>query len=241
MGSAAASEQEGTVLLKNDLEKFEYQELTLDQVLVTSIEPRKKSEFVDPFSFDEESKETEVEPEVPVQQTKPPPGKPGGKNVPSPEVPATAVEVDDGSFKYRLGKKHYKDTDQGDSGCLYKRPEVMPQIFFIRASFAGKLNSQMPHEELKHIGKSLKQFYITTGLGIAYLNDFRVDIYNIQRPCRENVMPDYTQDYFAKVITARRINAKKAEKAAAKPEKTLAALIKSAREKAAETAVKPPT
>ena len=81
----------------------------MDQVLVTSIEPRKKSEFVDPFSFDEESKETEVEPEVPVQ-TKPPPGKPG-KNVPSPEIPATAVEVDDGSFKYRLGKKQYKDTD----------------------------------------------------------------------------------------------------------------------------------
>ena len=54
-------------------------------------------------------------------------------------------------------------------------------------------------------------------------------------------MPDYTQDYFAKVITARRINAKKAEKAAAKPEKTLAALIKSARERAVDKAVKPPT
>lgn len=99
----------------------------------------------------------------------------------------------------------------------------------------------MPHEELSHIGKSLKQFYITTGLGIAYLNDFKVDIYNIQKPNRENVVPDYTQDYFAKVITARRINAKKAEKAAAKPEKTLAALIKSAREKAQEKAPKPPT
>ena len=37
----------------------------------------------------------------------------------------------------------------------------------------------MPHEELKHIGKSLKQFYITTGLGIAYLNDFSLEIYNI--------------------------------------------------------------
>ena len=54
-------------------------------------------------------------------------------------------------------------------------------------------------------------------------------------------MPDYTQDYFAKVINARRINAKKAEKAAAKPEKTLAALIKSAREKAQEKAPKPLT
>ena len=103
MGSMnAASEQEGTILLKNDIEKFEYAELTLDQVLVTSIDARKKSEFVDPFGFDEESKDTIEEPEVPVQQTKAPPAK--GK-VASPEVPATAVEVDDGSFKYRLGKK----------------------------------------------------------------------------------------------------------------------------------------
>ena len=90
----------------------------------------------------------------------------------------------------------------------------MPYVFFIRASFCGKLNAQMPHQELQHIGKSLKQFYITTGIGLAYTNDFSVDMYNIQKPCRDNVIPDYTQDYFAKVITARRINAKKAEKAA---------------------------
>ena len=126
-------------------------------------------------------------------------------------------------------------------GCLYKQPEVMPHIFFIRASFAGKLNSQMPHEELSHIGKSLKQFYITTGLGIAYLNDVAIDIYNIQKACSQNVVQDYTHDYFTKVITARRINAKKAERAAAKPEKTLAALIRSAREKAGDKAAKPPS
>ena len=73
------------------------------------------------------------------------------------------------------------------------------------------------------------------------MNDFKVDIYNIQKPSRDHVIPDYTQDYFAKVITARRINAKKAEKAVAKPEKTLAALLKSAREKAIEKAPKPAT
>ena len=83
----------------------------------------------------------------------------------------------------------------------------------------------------------MKQFYITTGLGLAYLNDFSVEIFNIQKPSRENVIPDYTQDYFAKVITARRINAKKAEKAAAKTEKTLAGLIKTARDKFQEKGV----
>mmetsp|Transcript_27083 Transcript_27083/g.33618 ORF Transcript_27083/g.33618 Transcript_27083/m.33618 type:complete len:103 (+) Transcript_27083:1224-1532(+) len=102
------------------------------------------------------------------------------------------MEVDDGSFKYLLGKKQYLDSDQGDMGCLYKQPDVVPYVFFIRASFCGKLNAQMPHQELQHIGKSLKQFYITTGIGLAYANDFTVDIYNIQKPCRDNVVPDYT-------------------------------------------------
>ena len=55
----------------------------------------------------------------------------------------------------------------------------MPNLFFIRASFCNKLNAQMPHAELQHIGKSLKQFYMTSGLGIAYQNDFNVEIYNI--------------------------------------------------------------
>ena len=150
-------------------------------------------------------------------------------------------EVDDGKFKFKLGKKHYKDAGSGDLGCLYKQPEVMPILFFIRASFCNKLNAQMPHSELQHIGKSLKQFYITTGLGIAYSNYFTVEIYNIQKPSRDNVLPDYTHDYFTKVITARRINVKKAEKAALKPEKTLASLIKTAREKANEKAPKPLT
>ena len=40
-------------------------------------------------------------------------------------------------------------------------------------------------------------------------------------------MPDYTHDYFIKVITQRRVNAKKT----ARPEKTLAKLITSVREK----------
>lgn len=59
----------------------------------------------------------------------------------------------------------------------------------------------MPHSELHYLGKGLKQFYITTGIGIAYLNDFAVSIYNIQKPSKEAVISDYTHDYFIKVIT----------------------------------------
>ena len=99
----------------------------------------------------------------------------------------------------------------------------------------------MAHPELQHHGKNLKQFFITTGLGIAYMNEFSVEIYNIQKPCKENVVLDYTHEYFTKVLTQRRLNVKKAERAAAKQEKTLASLIKSAREKAAETQPKSQT
>ena len=78
-----------------------------------------------------------------------------------------------------LGKRQFIDQEGGDLGSLYKQSDVMPYVFFIRASFCGKLNAQMPHQELQHIGKSLKQFYITTGIGLAYTNDFTVDMYNI--------------------------------------------------------------
>jgi len=88
----------------------------------------------------------------------------------------------------------------------------------------------MAHPELKYMGKQLKQFYITTGLGLAYQGDFSVDIYNIQKPSVETVVPDFTHDYFTKYLIQRKVNAKKA----AKPDKTLAKLIQSVREKKAE-------
>lgn len=46
----------------------------------------------------------------------------------------------------------------------------------------------MPHPELSHAGKALKQFYITTGMGIAYMDDFEVHIYNVQKPTKECVI-----------------------------------------------------
>ena len=144
--------------------------------MIETIAARKKSEFVDPFGIDEEKNETSEEIPEPVNAKQPSLAK--GKGGPN-DTPVAVEEVDDGTFRYRLGKKQYRDSDKGDLGCLYKRPDVMPRLFFIRASFCNKLNAQMPHEELSHIGKSLKQFYITTGLGIAFLNDFKVDIYNI--------------------------------------------------------------
>ena len=88
----------------------------------------------------------------------------------------------------------------------------------------------MPHPEVQYLGKGLKQFMITTGIGIAYMNDFVVSIHNIQKPSKEAIIHDFTHDYFIKVITQRRVNAKKA----AKQEKSLANLIKTVRDKKSE-------
>lgn len=48
-------------------------------------------------------------------------------------------------------------------------------------------------------------------------------MYNIQSPCNEKVPADYTLEYYNKLISNKKLNAKK------KVEKNLAALIKTVR------------
>jgi len=65
---AGSGEGEHTILLKNDLEKFGYEELELSKYLVTTIAAKKKSDFVDPFAVDNESKPANAE-EIPPPET----------------------------------------------------------------------------------------------------------------------------------------------------------------------------
>ena len=66
MNSLVQSEQEATVMLKNDIDKFPFEELQLDAVCINTIAAKKKSEFVDPFNPEEEKKEDgEVPPAEP--------------------------------------------------------------------------------------------------------------------------------------------------------------------------------
>jgi len=81
--------------------------------------------------------------------------------------------------KCLMETKHYKDKSGGDCGMLQKKGPVTPYVFFVRSCISAKQNAQMPHPELAHVGKAMKQFYITTGLGIAYFDDFEVHLYNI--------------------------------------------------------------
>jgi len=45
----------------------------------------------------------------------------------------------------------------------------------------------------------VKEYFVTTGLVVGYLNHFDVQVYNIQRPSKEQVLADYTIDYFNRV------------------------------------------
>lgn len=51
------SDENPTIILKNDLEKFAFEELQLEKQLITTIAAKKKNEFVDPFAPEEEKKE----------------------------------------------------------------------------------------------------------------------------------------------------------------------------------------
>ena len=93
----------------------------------------------------------------------------------------------------------------GDTGCLLKKPELCPNVAFVRASYCSKSNAKNSHRELASVGKQLMRFFVTTGIVITYLNDFEVHVYNIQRPSKECVPTDFTYDYFMRVVNARKL------------------------------------
>ena len=106
-----------TTMLKSDIERFAHEEVALEKLLINTIPPKTNKKFVDPYPYnpnadgDEEEELKEKEDEETSQ------------------------------FERLLGKKHLKDTFEGDAGCLYKKPEILPRLFFVRASFCSKQNA----------------------------------------------------------------------------------------------------
>ena len=74
----------------------------------------------------------------------------------------------------------------------------------------------------------MKELYITTSIVVSYQNQFDVVIYNIQKPNKDNALPDYSFEYYNKIITQKKLNQKK------KVEKSLTQLIKTVRSKEAD-------
>lgn len=118
-----------------------------------------------------------------------------------------------------------KDTEGGDAGLLPKRTRFYPQVNFLRSKFC---TSAVPSAgaDPAPSARQVKEYFITTGLVVAYLNHFDVQVFNIQRPSKEQVLPDLTMDYFNKVSAQKKANQKKKQ-----GEKTLSQLIKTVRQK----------
>lgn len=109
-----------TAEIRTDLDFFKFSEIIPAESLIVSIPARFKKEFTDPFPFKEYSSET---PKSRLEKEKP--------------IPLT----------YTLGRR-ILDQKGGDAGSIYKRSEIVPQIFFVRASFIAKSSATMPHPEL---------------------------------------------------------------------------------------------
>ena len=166
----SSADPDATIMLKNDLEQFKTDDLKLEEVLIHTIPAKRKKAFVDPYPYDplsdglDEHHQSSQVLNASAPQSQPITATKGEED----PLPMTAT------YDRLLGNGRYKDSNGGDAGCLYKKPSIFPSVFFIRASFVNRLSAQMPHKELQYLGKSLKQFMITTGIGISYVNDFSV-------------------------------------------------------------------
>jgi hypothetical protein len=127
------------------------------------------------------------------------------------------------NFKYHLGHAHLVDMEGGDCGCLLKKSKYYPYVEFIRSQYCGKFQNSILHSDVATVGgnsKHMKEYYITTGIVIAYHHTFEVKVLNIQKPSKDATPGDYSMEYFNRIMVQRKLNAKK------KNEKTLAQLIK---------------
>jgi len=81
-----------------------------------------------------------------------------------------------------LGPQQLKDSQGGDSGTLLKKAKHFPFVNFIRSQWCGKFQNSVMHQDVGSVGGSAKQmreYFITTGLVVAYYNTFDVSVYTI--------------------------------------------------------------
>lgn len=140
--SAGTTEGKELEVVKPDLDKFHHQELKVEECLITSIPARHRKKFVDPFVYKEEKEVTEeVDPAS------------SGRNI---ALNTGINDKPDYNPNQLLGNKKINDDKGGDAGCLYKIPNVMPTVFFVRASCIAKSSSIYPHPEMQQLAKGMK-------------------------------------------------------------------------------------
>ena len=110
--------------------------------MITSIPARHRKKFVDPFVYKEEKEVTEeVDPAS------------SGRNI---ALNTGINDKPDYNPNQLLGNKKINDDKGGDAGCLYKIPNVMPTVFFVRASCIAKSSSIYTHPEMQQLAKGMK-------------------------------------------------------------------------------------
>jgi hypothetical protein len=95
-------------------------------------------------------------------------------------------------------------------------------VHFVRTKYCGKALSATDANSATS-QKQIKEFFITTGIVLAYQGSFESYLYSIQTPSKERVPADYSIEYYNKLILHKRLSAKK------KVEKNLATLVKTVR------------
>ena len=84
--------------LKNDIERYVFEELPLKRLLVDTIKPKQRPKFIEPFRYEEESLNANAN-EIILK-------------------PESFMKEEQMAFKCNLESKHFKDSEGGDCGGL---------------------------------------------------------------------------------------------------------------------------
>ena len=81
--------------------------------------------------------------------------------------------------------------------------KYFPYVDFVRSNFCGRHRNSILHQDVGPVGgnvKQMKEYYITTGLIVAYKNTFDVGVYNIQAPTKSTIPEDYSHEYYSRIM-----------------------------------------
>lgn len=172
------------VTISPEIDGVQHSDLVLEEILIGKLAPKQVRKFKDPFKYVADQPDAEGEFQPHMTQDEP-----------------TQDEVDE--FKYLLGHAHLKDTEGGDAGSLLKKSKYYPYVEFIRSPFCGKNQNSILHSDVPSVygnAKQMKEYFITTGIVVAYHHTFDVEVYNIQKPSKDSTPGDYSQEYFNRVM-----------------------------------------
>ena len=74
---------------------------------------------------------------------------------------------------------------------------------FVRSPYHGKNQNSILHSDVPAVygnAKQMKEYFITTGIVVAYYQTFDVEVYNIQKPSKDSTPGDYSMEYFNRVM-----------------------------------------